>query len=163
VWSIGEAVFELTAVQTVGKSAAAVAGSGGGAYIVSLSFAGASVSGALAGGLRTPCPSPAGSGASMTHLLSGILLSAAGIGVLSAMDATAKSLGASLSPFQIGFVRYLGAALWLIPVIAATRGAWPQRRNLRRHALRAALMALTAALFFHAIVHLPLAIATALW
>lgn len=99
----------------------------------------------------------------MSHLLSGILLSAAGIAVLTAMDATAKALGATLSPFQIGFVRYLGAAIWLIPVIVLTRGAWPRLRNFGRHATRAALMALTAALFFYAIVHLPLAIATALW
>ncbi len=96
-------------------------------------------------------------------LLAGIVLSAAGIGVLSAMDATAKSLGAVLSPFQIGFVRYLGAALWLVPVIVLTRGAWPRRRNMGRHAARAALLALTAGLFFYAVVHLPLAIATALW
>ncbi len=79
------------------------------------------------------------------------------------MDATAKSLGAALSPFQIGFVRYLGAAIWLVPVIVLTRGAWPRRQNIGRHAARAALMALTAGLFFHAVVHLPLAIATALW
>ena len=99
----------------------------------------------------------------MTRILAGILLGAAGIALLSAMDATAKSLGAALSPFQIGFVRYLGAAIWLVPVIVLTRGAWPRRQNIGRHAARAALMALTAGLFFHAVVHLPLAIATALW
>ena len=99
----------------------------------------------------------------MTRVLAGILFSAAGIAVLGAMDATAKSLGASLSPFQIGFVRYLGSALWLVPFIVLTRGAWPKRRNVGRHAARAALMALTAGLFFYAVVHLPLAIATALW
>ena len=99
----------------------------------------------------------------MTRIVAGILLGAAGIAILSAMDATAKSLGAALSPFQIGFVRYLGAAIWLVPVIVLTRGAWPRRQNIGRHAARAALMALTAGLFFHAVVHLPLAIATALW
>lgn len=96
------------------------------------------------------------------NTLAGILLGIAGVASLSAMDATAKALGASLTTFQVGFVRYLGAAIWLVPFILVTRGAWPRRRNLRRHAMRAALIALTACLFFYGVINLPLAIATAL-
>ena len=99
----------------------------------------------------------------MTRILAGILLGAAGIALLSAMDATAKSLGAALSPFQIGCGRSGGAAWGLVPVMGLPRGAWPRRHTSGRPAARAALMALTAGLFFHAVVHLPLAIATALW
>lgn len=94
--------------------------------------------------------------------LSGILIGAGGVAMLCAMDAVAKALGASLSTFQVGFVRYLGAALWLVVYIAATRRAWPERRNLHRHAMRGALMALTAVFFFYGVIHLPLAVATAL-
>jgi drug/metabolite transporter (DMT)-like permease len=82
--------------------------------------------------------------------------------MLCAMDAVAKALGASLNTFQVGFVRYLGAALWLVLYMAATRRAWPQRANLHRHALRGGLMALTAVFFFYGVIHLPLAVATAL-
>jgi drug/metabolite transporter (DMT)-like permease len=94
--------------------------------------------------------------------MAGILFGLAGVGALCAMDATAKSLGAGLTVFQIGFVRYLGAALWLVPFLVLTRRAWPRRQNLRRHALRGALMALTACFFFYGITNLPLAVATAL-
>jgi drug/metabolite transporter (DMT)-like permease len=64
--------------------------------------------------------------------------------------------------FQIGFVRYLGAALWLVPFLVLTRRPWPRPQNLQRHALRGGLMALTACLFFYGITNLPLAVATAL-
>lgn len=94
--------------------------------------------------------------------LGGFLLCVAGMALLCAMDAVAKALGASLNAFQIGLVRYGGAALWLVLYIAATRGAWPLRRNWRRHVLRGVLMVVTASLFFHGITRLPLAIATAL-
>lgn len=94
--------------------------------------------------------------------VSGILIGAAGVALLCAMDAGAKALGASLTTFQVGFVRYLGAALWLVVYMAATRRAWPKRANLSRHALRGALMAVTAVFFFYGVIHLPLAIATAL-
>jgi drug/metabolite transporter (DMT)-like permease len=94
--------------------------------------------------------------------MAGMLFGLAGVGALCAMDATAKSLGASLTVFQIGFVRYLGAALWLVPFLALTRRPWPRPQNLRRHASRGALMALTACLFFYGITNLPLAVATAL-
>jgi drug/metabolite transporter (DMT)-like permease len=91
-----------------------------------------------------------------------LALAALGMGALSAMDAVAKGLGADFPVTQVVAMRYFSAALWLALFIAVTRRAWPQRRFIGRHLVRAALMSLTAFLFFYAITHLPLAVATAL-
>ncbi|HZY68538.1 MAG TPA: DMT family transporter [Devosia sp.] len=94
--------------------------------------------------------------------INGLLLCFAGMALLCAMDAVAKALGATLNTFQIGLVRYGGAALWLVLYIPLSRGSWPELRNWRRHVLRGLLMVVTACLFFYGVTHLPLAIATAL-
>ncbi len=94
--------------------------------------------------------------------IGGLLLCFAGMALLCAMDAVAKALGAHLNTFQIGFVRYGGAAVWLVVYIALTRASWPLLANWRRHLLRGLLMVVTACLFFYGVTHLPLAIATAL-
>lgn len=94
--------------------------------------------------------------------IGGLLLCFAGMALLCAMDAVAKGLGTHLSAFQIGLVRYSGAALWMVLYIAATRGSWPLLKNWRRHVLRALLAVMTASLFFYGVTHLPLAICTAL-
>ncbi len=98
----------------------------------------------------------------MNTPLSGIGLGAAGIVVLCSMDATAKALGAHLPTFEIVFVRFIGAAIWLVLWIWLSRGAWPKRSNLGRHITRGALFTVTAFMFFYAVSHLPLAIAAAL-
>lgn len=95
-------------------------------------------------------------------MISGGLLGMGGIVALTAMDAVAKGLGGSLPTSEVVLVRYVGSVIWLALFLAVSRGAWPKRRNLRRHAARGCLMALTAWLFFYAVAHLPLAIATAL-
>lgn len=94
--------------------------------------------------------------------IGGLLLCFAGMALLCAMDAVAKGLGAHLNTFQIGFVRYGGAAIWLVVYVALTRQSWPKLSNWRRHVLRGVLMVATACLFFYGVTHLPLAIATAL-
>lgn len=94
--------------------------------------------------------------------ITGILLAAGGIAMLCAMDAVAKSLGAHISTFQISFVRYAGAALWLAAFMLVARAAWPRRENYGRHALRGALIVVTACLFFYGVTNLPLAVAAAL-
>ncbi|HEV7275467.1 MAG TPA: DMT family transporter [Devosiaceae bacterium] len=94
--------------------------------------------------------------------IGGLLLCFAGMALLCGMDAVAKALGAHLTTFQIAFVRYGGAAIWLALYIVFARANWPLRRNWRRHLLRGVLMVTTACLFFYAVTHLPLAIATAL-
>ena len=76
--------------------------------------------------------------------IGGLLLCFCGMVFLCAMDATAKALGAHLGAFEIGFVRYAGAAVWLALYIALTRGAWPDLRNWRRHVLRGVLSAATS-------------------
>jgi S-adenosylmethionine uptake transporter len=94
--------------------------------------------------------------------ISGLLLCLAGMALLCAMDAVAKALGPHLSTFQIAFVRYGGAAIWLMCYIAFTGASWPKLHNWRRHTLRGLLMVATACLFFYGVTHLPLAVATAL-
>jgi drug/metabolite transporter (DMT)-like permease len=94
--------------------------------------------------------------------IGGLLLCFAGMALLCAMDAAAKTLGAHLNAFQISCVRYGGAAIWMVLYIALQRAAWPDLRNWRRHISRALLMVVTACLFFYGVTHLPLAIATAL-
>lgn len=94
--------------------------------------------------------------------IGGLLLCFAGMACLCAMDAVAKGLGPHLNAFQIGLVRYGGAALWMLLYIALSGAAWPMRANWRRHLVRAALMVVTACLFFYAVTHLPLAMVTAL-
>jgi len=94
--------------------------------------------------------------------LSGMLFCASGIVLMCCMDAIAKALGADLTTFQVVFLRYLGAAIWLILWIALTGGLLAQKPDLGRQAQRAALLVVTASLFFYAVTHLPLAVVAAL-
>lgn len=94
--------------------------------------------------------------------LSGMLFCASGIVLMCCMDAVAKALGAHLSTFQVVFLRYLGAAIWLVFWIALTGASWPKRSDLGRQAQRAALLVITASLFFYAVTNLPLAVVAAL-
>ncbi|KFL32748.1 hypothetical protein JP75_00930 [Devosia riboflavina] len=94
--------------------------------------------------------------------LSGMLFCASGIVLMCCMDAVAKALGADLTTFQVVFLRYLGSAIWLILWIALTGASWPKKEDLGRQAQRAALLVVTASLFFYAVTHLPLAVVAAL-
>ncbi|GHA16308.1 hypothetical protein GCM10007989_09180 [Devosia pacifica] len=98
----------------------------------------------------------------ISQATTGILLGLGGVIALCSMDATVKGVGATIPTLQIVTIRYFGAALWLAMFIFATRRAWPQRKNFHRHALRGALFAITATLFFYGATHLPLAVASAL-
>lgn len=98
----------------------------------------------------------------MTGHRSGLLLAAAGIALMCAMDAVAKALGAHLTTFQIVFVRFFGAAIWLALWIAMTRGAWPRLSDIGRQALRGVMLVATASMFFYALSRLPLALVAAL-
>jgi S-adenosylmethionine uptake transporter len=93
---------------------------------------------------------------------SGLAFGAAGVLLLSCMDAVVKALGAELSTFQIVFVRMFGAALWMAVWIALTRGDWPRRARLWQHVQRGAMLTVTACLFFYAATSLPLAVYAAL-
>ena len=94
--------------------------------------------------------------------LSGMLFCASGIVLMCCMDATAKALGADLTTFQVVFLRYLGSAIWLTLWIVLTGASWPKRADLGRQAQRAALLVVTATMFFYAVTHLPLAVVAAL-
>lgn len=94
--------------------------------------------------------------------IGGLLLCFAGAAVLCGCDAMAKGLGSYLTAFQIAFVRYFGAAVWLIAYIAITRTGWPKLGNWRWHLLRGVLMVTSACFFYYGVTHLPLAIAAAL-
>ena len=84
--------------------------------------------------------------------IGGLLLCFAGMALLCAMDAVAKTLGAAhLSTFQIAFVRYGGAALWLALYIALSRQSWPMLHNWRRHVLRGLLMVATRRVDWYAL------------
>ncbi|UJW87266.1 DMT family transporter [Devosia sp. SL43] len=98
----------------------------------------------------------------MTPRTSGLVLSAAGIALMCCMDAVAKALGAELTAFQVVFVRFLGAAIWLALWIALTRGVWPRLSDLGRQLIRGALLVATATMFFYAVANLPLAVVAAL-
>jgi len=92
----------------------------------------------------------------------GFIMCATGIVLMCAMDAVAKTLGASLTTFQIVFLRYLGAALWLAAWIALTGASWPRLADWWPQLQRGVLLVITASMFFFAVARLPLAIVAAL-
>jgi S-adenosylmethionine uptake transporter len=86
-----------------------------------------------------------------------ILIALLGMALLTAMDALIKGLTAHFATFQIVCFRFLASALILAALVGVQRPGWPRRDRLGAHAIRAALMVLTAATFYFAISRLPLA------
>ncbi|MCG7201733.1 DMT family transporter, partial [Marinobacter pelagius] len=93
---------------------------------------------------------------------SGIGLCVAAVATLSGVDALAKALGAELSSFQVVFLRYTVASLFLALFVALYVRQWPKRGYLRAHALRGFLAAATASSFFYGLAGMPLVMALAL-
>ena len=92
-----------------------------------------------------------------------ILTICAGVAFLVANDAVAKLLTDRYAPIQIVFLRNLIAVPIIATVILTAIGSAGLRtRHLRLHALRGLLMVISAALYFTALIHMPLAEATAL-
>lgn len=91
-----------------------------------------------------------------------LLIATLAMAGLSGMDVAAKYLGSSLPTTQIVLFRFAGTAICLGLYLWMTGRKWPKRWYLKRHAIRAIFMSLTALFFFYGITHLPLAIATAL-
>ena len=90
--------------------------------------------------------------------LRGIAIMIAGLSILPAMDAVAKHLAGHLPVLEIAWGRYLFYALSLSPfaLVRFKSGVLrPARPGLQL--LRAALMAVSALLFFSAIAYMPLA------
>ncbi len=87
----------------------------------------------------------------------------AGVAFLVANDAIAKLLTDRYAPIQIVFLRNLIAVPIITVIILTVFGSVSLRTgHLRLHALRGALMVTGAWLYFTALIHMPLAEATAL-
>lgn len=92
-----------------------------------------------------------------------ILTICAGVAFLVANDAVAKLLTDRYAPIQIVFLRNLIAVPIIATVIMLVFGASTLRtHHPRLHAMRGALMVVGAWLYFTALIHMPLAEATAL-
>ena len=79
-----------------------------------------------------------------------------------AMDAMVKTLGAAYSVVLIATGRYIFGAMFSGAAVVATRSRLPNAAGLRRHALRAVIIAVCSVLFFNCLDILPIAEATVL-
>jgi S-adenosylmethionine uptake transporter len=87
---------------------------------------------------------------------------ATGIGTFSVMDALMKIASIEGGVYSALLLRSLLGTLLMLPIWAQRRGRWPLRPVLRIHALRSAVVAMMAGLFFWGLVRLPMAEAMAL-
>ena len=85
-----------------------------------------------------------------------------GVALFSVMDAAMKGLGLAIGLYNALFWRAVAGTLLGLALMLATRQRWPARAVLRIHLLRGVVVAFMAALFFWAILRLPLAEAIAL-
>lgn len=78
------------------------------------------------------------------------------------VDATAKWLSATHSPWFLGWVRYAGASLFVLPIALRVHGtAMLPSRNLPFHGLRTLFLVIAMTLYFLAISQIPLSTAVA--
>src|SRR5262245_3182175 len=82
---------------------------------------------------------------------------AAGIAVLSAMDAVIKGMAAHYPVLQVAFGRFLCGSLVALAVVAVLRPGWPSRETVLANGLRSVVAVFTATTFFYALQQLPLA------
>ena len=85
-----------------------------------------------------------------------------GVALFSVMDATMKGLGLEIGLYNALFWRALAGTVLGLILMLGTRQRWPGAAVLRIHLLRGVVVAAMAALFFWAILRLPLAEAIAL-
>lgn len=85
-----------------------------------------------------------------------------GVALFSVMDAAMKGLGLAIGLYNALFWRAVAGTMLGLTLMLATRQRWPARAVLRIHLLRGVVVAFMAALFFWAILRLPLAEAIAL-
>lgn len=82
---------------------------------------------------------------------------AIGIGIFSLMDAIMKKASLDVGVYTALLLRSgIGAAL-VFPFWKAAGGLWPRGKALRIHALRSAVVAGMASLFFWGLMHMPIA------
>ncbi|WP_230531218.1 DMT family transporter [Microvirga roseola] len=85
------------------------------------------------------------------------LRAAAGIAVLSIMDAVIKGMSAFYPTFQVAFLRFACGTLIVTGVVAVMRPGWPSRETVVANAFRSVIAVVTAVSFFYALGQLPLA------
>lgn len=85
------------------------------------------------------------------------LRAAAGIAVLSIMDAVIKGMSAYYPTFQVAFLRFLCGSVVATGVVMATRPGWPSRETVVANLMRSVAAVVTAVSFFYALGQLPLA------
>lgn len=91
------------------------------------------------------------------------LLSAlSGVAVFAVMDAVLKRASIAADPYSVLLFRAMIGIVLMLPLWWFTGGRWPDRAALKLHALRGAVSAVMAWLFFWALVRLPLAEAIAI-
>jgi S-adenosylmethionine uptake transporter len=104
---------------------------------------------------RTPAPATAAR--PWLEHVNPVLIAAFAIGVLTLMDATIKEATARYPSLQVAFLRFVFGAVLALTLAVAFKAGWPSLESIRANALRATLVAATAALFFYALSVLPLA------
>jgi S-adenosylmethionine uptake transporter len=85
-----------------------------------------------------------------------------GVALFSVMDAAMKGLSLSIGLYNALFWRAVTGTLLGLALMLLTRQRWPTAAVLRIHLLRGSVVAVMAALFFWAIMRLPLAESIAL-
>ena len=91
-----------------------------------------------------------------------IAIAIAGVMLGCIMDALVKTLGATYGVVLIATSRYVFGAMFSGAAVVATRSRLPNAAGLRRHALRAVIIAICSVLFFNCLSILPIAEATVL-
>ncbi|MGO4525211.1 DMT family transporter [Microvirga sp. 2MCAF35] len=85
------------------------------------------------------------------------LRAAAGIAVLSIMDAVIKGMSAHYPTFQVAFLRFMCGSIVVTGVVSVLRPGWPNRETVAANAIRSVIAVVTALSFFYALGQLPLA------
>ncbi|MFL5203250.1 MAG: EamA family transporter, partial [Microvirga sp.] len=85
------------------------------------------------------------------------LRAAAGIAVLSIMDAVIKGMSVYYPTFQVAFLRFACGSLVVAGVVAVLKPGWPSRETVAANAIRSVIAVVTALSFFYALGQLPLA------
>jgi drug/metabolite transporter (DMT)-like permease len=86
-----------------------------------------------------------------------IAIATLGILLLTVMDAVIKSLTAEFSALQVMYFRNVTGLACAGVVFAIMKPGWPNREQLKNHALRSSIMMCTGLMFFYALAHMPLA------
>lgn len=94
---------------------------------------------------------------SRAHPLLPFLAALVGVAVFSAMDAFMKSASIAVGAYSAVLFRSMIGTALMLPPWRLSGGRWPGRPALRVHALRSAVVAGMACLFFWGLVRVPLA------